>query len=251
MAEPAEGAARDLACTADRTAEPEREQGGEDYRSEQLPQADDDKPDHERPPLVACRKRLCSSTAIIPKRGARCRNLGENAVSANATRRLPQPLTTSSAGISSENSVPVPAVGSTESVQALTARSDRVRARPTLERTGLSCSPSLSTPSRNTTKRSPRSVPLSAPSRTWTAMLPSSSLCADRITEPPTGVWSMALARRLSSACPSEARSARTRGNCSEMALRTKTRPPAACDLTRSMHESSSGPSSTSAGCGA
>src|SRR6185437_16337963 len=70
------------------------------------------------------------SDQIIPKRGALHGNLGENAVSANATRRLPHPLTTSSAGISSENSVPVPAVGSTESVQALTASSERVRARP-------------------------------------------------------------------------------------------------------------------------
>ena len=93
--------------------------------------------------------------------------------------------------------------------QALTASSERVSARPTLERTGASVSPSLPTPSRKTTKRSPRSALGSPLSRTLTATLPSSSSCAERITEPPAGVWSMALARRLSTAWPSEARSAR------------------------------------------
>src|SRR5690606_28733896 len=66
---------------------------------------------------------------------------------------------TRSSGMTSENSVPTGPAGSTEILQPFTATSERVSARPTLERTGARGSPSLPTPSRKTTKRSPGSTP--------------------------------------------------------------------------------------------
>ena len=122
------------------------------------------------------------------------------------------------------NSEPIPTVGSTDSEQALTASSERVRARPTLERIGTSASPPR-----------PDAVAehhemLREIERIFAAVAdvdltdPSSSTCADKITRPPAGVWSMALASRLSTACDSEVSSALIRGRCSEIAVRTSTR---------------------------